>query len=143
MPLSFNNSDARYCVKQRACNLTPECSIVPNTLSLALQPCDQKRIIINAEDTMNFPVVFINEAFANSVGINKLEAEKKTLMQIIGITKGHMKKNGLQDVLDNACNCRAGSCLIGDIRGNDFMYLKALPLSNDSNKITHILLVCF
>lgn len=128
---------------QRACNLTPASSIVPNTLSLALLPCDQKRIIINAQDTVNFPVVCMNEAFANFMGIDKLGAEKKTLIQVIGITREHMKKNGLQDVLDKACKCRAGSCIIGSNEGSELIYLKALPLSNDSNKITHILLVCF
>ena len=124
--------------------MTPESSIVPNTLSLALQPCDQKRIIVHTQDSANFQVVYINEAFTKFAVIDQMEARNKPLLEIAGITKEEMRNSGLQVVLENACNGRAGSCIIGSNERLNLIYFKALPLSSDSTKrITHVLLVCF
>ena len=105
--------------------MTPESSIVPNTLSLALQPCDQKRIIVLAQDVMNFPVIYINEAFANFTEINQMEVQNKPLLEIAGITREQMRNSGLQQVLDDACEGRAGSCIMGSGGSYNLVYLNA------------------
>jgi hypothetical protein len=62
---------------QRASGISPENSIVPNTLDMALQPSREARAIIKSEPP--FAIMHINEPWTALSGLSQAEAEGKPL----------------------------------------------------------------
>mmetsp|Transcript_27455 Transcript_27455/g.46070 ORF Transcript_27455/g.46070 Transcript_27455/m.46070 type:complete len:479 (-) Transcript_27455:362-1798(-) len=68
---------------QRAAAISPESSIVPNTLDMALQPSKECQAIVKA--VMPYPVLHINEAWTNLTGSSQSAAEGMILSQALRV----------------------------------------------------------
>jgi len=150
---------------QRTELISPENSIVPNTLSMALQPSSEPRIIVRTEPP--FPVVHLNEAWSRIKGTQQRPNEVIFLVDALGATSSTDNPLRIFQMLFNeACTGRPVSTVIqvsttsmqgGRIESGDsgdphrgseplvsspsfsLNYVKILPLSDRGNQISHAL----
>lgn len=145
---------------QRASSSSPECCISPNTLDMALQPSMEARSLIKAVG--DFCVMHVNEAWTQLTGTVQSEAEGKRFLDVCGVV--YLQREQLYKLCLDATTGKAGSLVIvafhkrpspvnavsttfshshqttsmGDVA---LSYIKLLPLTADSNKISHLLCV--
>jgi hypothetical protein len=131
-----------FVYMQRASALSPEASIIPNTINMALQPSREARVITKSHAPLS--VIHINEAWTEKTSVTQSEAEGLPLGQVMSIMSS--QEDQLNALATNCLAGRAGSALLlthcrvapGKVA---LVYLKMLPLISYSNAVTHILAV--
>eukprot|EP01035_Chromulina_nebulosa_P017708 gene17708-23300_t len=128
---------------QRASGITPENSIVPNTLDMALQGCKESRAILRVSP--DFAFLNVNDAWTTNLGHSQFDVEGKPFFEMMSI---HSAFNEQISSLTNECAIgRAGSRVIIYKRMNatndsdvNVGYIRMLPLTTDTETTpTHIL----
>ena len=141
---------------QRASSISPESSIVPNTLEMALQPTREARAIIRCHPPHHM-AIHVNEAWTLLLGHTQSEAEGIPLTRILRVDPSQY---GLLNSLSREVAAgRPGSAIV--ISGGEgtraLLYVKVMnvtlphtvnevftqmfPLTGDSDIITHFLVV--
>ena len=135
---------------QRSSLMSPENSIVPNTLSMALQPSNEPRIIVRTEAP--FPVVHMNEAWTNIKPNAHVHTEVQYVTDAVrAAPEPHADKNPLrtfQQLFAEACTGRPVSAIVPVLENVDgkeketaigLNFVKILPLSDRGDHISHAL----
>lgn len=121
--------------------------IIPNSLEMALAPnSEEARVITLAEPP--FKIVSINEVWTSITGYTQVDAEGKDLSILYGDRTD--KRTGLRNGMPqhDFANVARGMCAAStnvhyDKNGQEFLnFMCSYPLSNLSNKVTHLLHVC-
>lgn len=126
---------------QRAAAITPESSVIPNTVEMALQGSKEARAIMKSDPP--FPVLHINAAWTELSGIPQSEAEDMPLSEVLRLMPSQFEN--LYALVAKCSAGQAGSavlithCAISPEQPA-LVYLKMLPLtSNTEATITHFL----
>jgi hypothetical protein len=136
---------------QRSGLMSPENSIVPNTLSMALQPSNDPRIIVRIEAP--FPVVHMNEAWTNIKPSSHMLTEVQYVTDAMrAAPEFHTGKNPLhtfQQLFTEACTGRPVSGIVPVLENVDgkenetamgLNFVKILPLADRGDHISHVLI---
>jgi len=126
---------------QRAAAITPESSVIPNTVEMALQGSKEARAIMKSDPP--FPVLHINAAWTELSGIPQSEAEDMPLSEVLRLMPSQFEN--LYSLVAKCLVGQAGSevlithCPITPEQPA-LVYLKMFPLtSNTEATITHFL----
>jgi hypothetical protein len=93
---------------QRASAISPESSIVPNTIDMALQPSREARAIIKAEPP--FAMMHVNEPWTNLSGLRQSDVEGRPLSDVLRL---HATQEEQMYALAADCSIgRAGSAIL-------------------------------
>eukprot|EP00597_Dinobryon_sp_UTEXLB2267_P016964 CAMPEP_0201114186 /NCGR_PEP_ID=MMETSP0812-20130820/78260_1 /ASSEMBLY_ACC=CAM_ASM_000668 /TAXON_ID=98059 /ORGANISM="Dinobryon sp., Strain UTEXLB2267" /LENGTH=396 /DNA_ID=CAMNT_0047377799 /DNA_START=38 /DNA_END=1228 /DNA_ORIENTATION=+ len=133
---------------QRASEISPESSIVPNTLDMALQTSKEAQAIVNAKAP--YQVLHVNDAWTCCNGYSQSEAEGCSLVKVL-------QSYDYQSEIINkaAADCamgRPGSTLYMSMPSSvsganvkykssvpQLFYIKICPLTADTDVVSHIL----
>lgn len=126
---------------QRAAAITPETSVIPNTVEMALQGSKEARAIMKSDPP--FPVLHINAAWTELSGIPQSEAEDMPLSEVLRLMPSQFEN--LYALVAKCLVGQAGSAVLithCPITPEQpaLVYLKMFPLtSNTEATITHFL----
>ena len=130
---------------QKASSISPECSIVPNTVDMALIPSKEPRAVLLAEPP--YRIVFVNEAWTQQCHITQSSIEGRPFCQELGASLS--QRETLIQLAADCALCRPGSAVVmaqskTPPKKSMLFYLRLFPLTGEVNgvsKITHILAV--
>lgn len=130
---------------QKASSISPECSIVPNTVDMAIIPNIEPRAVMLAEPP--YRIVFINDAWTQQCQISQSGIESRPFCQELGTSLS--QRETLIQLAADCASCRPGSAVVmaqskTSPKMNLLFYLRLFPLTGEvqgASKITHILAV--
>jgi hypothetical protein len=139
---------------QRISDILPECSIVPNTLDMALQLCKDGQAILKA--SAPFLVLHVNDAWTRMNGHTQRDAEGVPFAAVL--RSFEFQNDSIHQLAQNCSRGSPGSSILmvhnweqaNRTDGHQLsdeektplvLYVKLLPLTSDSDAITHILAV--
>lgn len=126
---------------QRMAEISLENSIIPNTLDMAVQPSNEARLLVQSE--FPYSILHVNISWTKLFGYSQGDLESGQLLSTLDLSSSEM--DTLVTSLENCKIGRPGSCIVrartklGACR--DCVYLKTLPLTSDTDKVSHILIV--
>lgn len=119
---------------QRASEISPECSIIPNSLDMALQPSREAQAILEAR--YPYTVLHVNDAWTALNSHSQSEAEGSPMMKVL--LAYEFQQEMLHKLASDCSRGHPGSRLFL-AKSPAVFYLKLLPLSDNQNKRTHLL----
>jgi hypothetical protein len=132
---------------QKVSCLSPQASIVPNTIDMALTPSTEPRAVMLAEAP--YKIVYVSKDWTKQSKVSQSFIEGKPFCQELGISTPQYET--VTQMVADCALCRPGSAVIMTQHINDnnmkepvLLYLRLFPLTGDVNgvpKTTHMMAV--
>jgi hypothetical protein len=130
---------------QKASSVSPESSIIPNTIDMALTPTNEPRAVMLA--VYPYKIAFINEAWTTQNVTAQSFVEGKAFCEELGTSQS--QRNTVLQLAADCSNGRPGSAVVMALSDQltekpVLIYLRMYPLTSDIDgepKITHIMAV--